>query len=168
MLRGDGVGIEIADGVVRAIRLRHDVRGRIAATAELPFVSYDDGAALDSLVLLRAELGQPTEPTRLATFPSPILAQVAALPKPQKNPSIGVITGTQSTLLQKKVSARFLRTHRDRTAFATAVGSGRHPGRDPADGPGFGHRRRAPERPDVSKGSGDRGDLLRFNPSRSE
>jgi hypothetical protein len=67
--RGDGVGIEVSDTFVRAVRLRHDVPGRVAATAELPFVSYDDNAALDSFVLLRAELGDPTEPTRLATFP---------------------------------------------------------------------------------------------------
>ena len=68
--RGDGVGIEVSDSFVRAVRLRHDVPGRVASTAELSFVSYDDGAALDSFVLLRAELGEPVEPTRLATFPS--------------------------------------------------------------------------------------------------
>ncbi|BAN04230.1 hypothetical protein [Ilumatobacter coccineus] len=67
--RGDGVGIEVSDAFVRAVRLRHDVAGRVAAAVELPFVSYDDGAALDSLVLLRAELGEPNEPTKIAVFP---------------------------------------------------------------------------------------------------
>ena len=67
--RGDGVGIEVSDTFLRAVRLRHDHPGRVAAVTELPFVSYDDGAALDSLILLRAELGDPREPTRLATFP---------------------------------------------------------------------------------------------------
>lgn len=67
--RGDGVGIEVSDSFVRAVRLRHDITGRVAAMAELPFVSYDDGAALDSFVLLRAELGDPAEPTKIAMFP---------------------------------------------------------------------------------------------------
>lgn len=67
--RGDGVGIEVSETHVRAVRLRHDVTGRVAASAELPFASYDDGAALDSFVLLRAELGDPVEPTKIAVFP---------------------------------------------------------------------------------------------------
>lgn len=68
--RGDGVGLEVSDSFVRGVRLRHDAPGRIAAATELPFLSYEDGPALDALTMMRAELGEPVEPTRLATFPS--------------------------------------------------------------------------------------------------
>lgn len=69
VMRGDGVGLEVSDSFIRGVRLRHDVPGRVAAATELPFVSYEDGPALDAMTLLRAELGDPVEPTRLATFP---------------------------------------------------------------------------------------------------
>lgn len=67
--RGDGVGIEVCDGFLRAVRLRHDAPGRVALATEIAFSPTDDGAALDCFILLRAELGEPGEPTRLATFP---------------------------------------------------------------------------------------------------
>ncbi|WP_420452396.1 hypothetical protein [Ilumatobacter sp.] len=67
--RGDGVGIEVAGATVRGVRLRHDVDGRLSSAVELPFRLDDDATALDTLVLLRAELGEPLEPTRIATFP---------------------------------------------------------------------------------------------------
>ena len=67
--RGDGVGIEIADTIMRGVRLRHDVEGRLTAAAEYPVNLADDNATLDALVLLRAELGEPDEPARIATFP---------------------------------------------------------------------------------------------------
>ncbi len=73
--RGDGVGIEIADSVVRGVRLRHDLEGRLSAAAEYPVNLADDNATLDALVLLRAELGEPDEPTRIATFPGDAMMQ---------------------------------------------------------------------------------------------
>ncbi|MEP1125385.1 MAG: hypothetical protein ABJH68_15985 [Ilumatobacter sp.] len=73
--RGDGVGIEIADTVIRGVRLRHDVNGRLAAAAEFPVNLADDNSTLDALVLLRAELGDPDEPARIATFPEGAMLQ---------------------------------------------------------------------------------------------
>ena len=73
--RGDGVGIEIADTIVRGVRLRHDIEGRLSAAAEYPVNLADDNATLDALVLLRAELGEPDEPARIATFPSDAMMQ---------------------------------------------------------------------------------------------
>ncbi len=75
MNRGDGVGIEIADSVVRGVRLRHDVNGRLSAAAEFPVNLSDDNSTLDALVLLRAELGDPDEPARVATFPDGAMLQ---------------------------------------------------------------------------------------------
>lgn len=73
--RGDGVGIEIADTVVRGVRLRHDLEGRLSAAAEFPVNLSDDNSTLDALVLLRAELGEPDEPARIATFPTDAMMQ---------------------------------------------------------------------------------------------
>jgi hypothetical protein len=73
--RGDGVGIEIADTVVRGVRLRHDLEGRLSAVAEYPVNLADDNATLDALVLLRAELGEPDEPARISTFPGDAMMQ---------------------------------------------------------------------------------------------
>lgn len=73
--RGDGVGIEIADSVIRGVRLRHDVNGRLAAAAEFSLNLADDNSTLDALVLLRAELGNPDEPARIATFPEGAMLQ---------------------------------------------------------------------------------------------
>lgn len=68
-MRGDGVGIEIGGSALRGVRLRHDVDGRVSTAAEFPVDLADDGSTLDAFVLLRGELGDPDEPTRLATFP---------------------------------------------------------------------------------------------------
>jgi len=73
--RGDGVGIEISDSIIRAVRLRHDLEGRLAAAAEFPVNLSDDNSTLDALVLLRAELGDPDEPARVATFPRNAMMQ---------------------------------------------------------------------------------------------
>ncbi len=75
MTRGDGVGIEIAESVVRGVRLRHDVNGRLSSAAEFPVNLSDDNSTLDALVLLRAELGDPDEPARVATFPDGAMLQ---------------------------------------------------------------------------------------------
>lgn len=69
-VRGDGVGIEVTESLVRGVRLDHTRPGRAVAAAELAFPAYDDGAARDAFVLLRAELGEPQEPTRIAAFPA--------------------------------------------------------------------------------------------------
>jgi hypothetical protein len=69
--RGDGVGIEVTDGVLRGVRLAAAEPGRIESAAEVPVADrLDDRAMLDSLVRLRAELADPGVPTRLAVFPS--------------------------------------------------------------------------------------------------
>jgi hypothetical protein len=75
VVRGDGVGIEVADSILRGVRLRHNVNGRLSSAAELPINIADDDLALDAFVLLRAELGEPNEPTRLATFPTNAMLQ---------------------------------------------------------------------------------------------
>jgi len=74
-VRGDGVGLEVAGSVVRGVRLRGDLDGRIAAAAELSISLHDTDAAVDALVLLRAELGAPNAPTRIATFPGDAMMQ---------------------------------------------------------------------------------------------
>ncbi len=75
VIRGDGVGIEVADSILRGVRIRHDANGRLNAAAEIPINTADDDLALDAFVMLRAELGEPTEPTRLATFPTTAMLQ---------------------------------------------------------------------------------------------
>ena len=68
--RGDGVGIEVTHGVVRGVRLDSAHPERIVAAAEVPVGNrLDDRATVDALVRLRAELGDPRVPTRLALFP---------------------------------------------------------------------------------------------------
>ena len=68
--RGDGVGIEFTSRLVRGVRLRADQEGRVAAAAEVAIrATDDDQAVVDALVRLRAELGDPEETTRIATFP---------------------------------------------------------------------------------------------------
>ena len=73
--RGDGVGIEIAGNVIRGVRLRHDIEQRLSIAAEFPVDLADDNSTLDALVLLRAELGEPHEPVRIATFPAHSMIQ---------------------------------------------------------------------------------------------
>ncbi|MFK7918994.1 MAG: hypothetical protein AB8G14_13035 [Ilumatobacter sp.] len=73
--RGDGVGIEVSDTIIRGVRLRHDTDGRLHAAAEFPLNLHDDNSTLDALVLLRAELGDPLEPARIATFPEGAMLQ---------------------------------------------------------------------------------------------
>ncbi len=68
--RGDGVGLEVATGMVRGVRLRHDISDRVSHATELPIVLDDERQALDTMVLLWAELGEPIEPTRIAVFPA--------------------------------------------------------------------------------------------------
>jgi hypothetical protein len=68
--RGDGVGIEATHDVVRGVRLGSTEPGRVVAAAEVPVTSqHDDRAVVDALVRLRAELGDPVMPTRVAVFP---------------------------------------------------------------------------------------------------
>ena len=68
--RGDGVGIEFTNRVLRGVRLRADQDGRVAAAAEVAIrASDDDRSVVDAFVRLRAELGDPEEATRIATFP---------------------------------------------------------------------------------------------------
>jgi len=73
--RGDGVGLEINDSLIRGVRLGGDVDGRVAAAAERSIRLHDDDDAVDALVRLRAELGPSTAPTRLATFPKHAMIQ---------------------------------------------------------------------------------------------
>ena len=69
-IRGDGVGIELTRDVVRGVRLSSSAPGRLMAAAEVPIASGGgDRAIVDALVRLRAELGDPRTPTRVAVFP---------------------------------------------------------------------------------------------------
>lgn len=68
--RGDGVGIEITHNLVRGIRLGSAEPGHVVAAAEVSIETrHDERSTLDALVRLRAELGDPREPTRVAVFP---------------------------------------------------------------------------------------------------
>ena len=68
--RGDGVGLEVTRDVVRGVRLGSSEPGRLVAAAEVPIASGGgDRTVVDALVRLRAELGNPRVPTRLAVFP---------------------------------------------------------------------------------------------------
>lgn len=68
--RGDGVGLELTRDLVRGVRLGSSESGRLVAAAEVPIASGgDDRAIVDALVRLRAELGDPRVPTRIAVFP---------------------------------------------------------------------------------------------------
>ena len=68
--RGDGVGVEVTHGVVRGVRLGSSQTDRVVAAAEVPLANrLDDRAMVDALVRLRAELGDPRVPTRIAVFP---------------------------------------------------------------------------------------------------
>lgn len=68
--RGDGVGIELTRDLIRGVRLNAATPGRLAAASEVAIVAYrDDRSVVDALIRLRAELGGPDSPTRLAMFP---------------------------------------------------------------------------------------------------
>lgn len=68
--RGDGVGIEVTHGIVRGVRLGSTEPERIVSAAEVAVSNrLDDRAMVDAFVRLRAELGNPSAPTRLAMFP---------------------------------------------------------------------------------------------------
>jgi hypothetical protein len=68
--RGDGVGIEFTRELLRGVRLGRGNAGVMAA-AEVPLRRLDDDRSiLDAFVRLRAELGNPNVPARIATFPN--------------------------------------------------------------------------------------------------
>ncbi len=68
--RGDGVGIEVTHDLIRGVRLDSTDPGRIVAAAEVAVANrLDDRTLVDALVRLRAELGDPHVPTRVALFP---------------------------------------------------------------------------------------------------
>ena len=67
--RGDGVGLEVTRREVRGVRLRAGQPDRLAAVSEVAFGDLDDHRrVVDAFVRLRADLGTPDEPTRVATF----------------------------------------------------------------------------------------------------
>jgi hypothetical protein len=64
------VGVEVTYGIVRGVRLESTHPERIVAAAEVPLANrLDDRATLDAFVRLRAELGDPRVPARIAMFP---------------------------------------------------------------------------------------------------
>ena len=68
--RGDGVGIEYTETMLRGVRLDHQQPDRVDAIAEVPVAAPDDEHSLhDAFVRLRGELGNPAAPTRIGTFP---------------------------------------------------------------------------------------------------
>ena len=69
--RGNGVGLEITRREVRGVRLQADHPDLLAAASEVGLGDIDDDRrVVDALVRLRADLGAPDEPTRVALFPS--------------------------------------------------------------------------------------------------
>ncbi len=68
--RGDGVGIEFTRQLIRGVRLNADQEGWLTAAAEVAIGdSRDDRSVVDAFVRLRAELNDPTDTTRIGTFP---------------------------------------------------------------------------------------------------
>jgi hypothetical protein len=68
--RGEGIGLEVTNSVVRGVRLAPSEPGRVAAAAEAPIRRFDDEAAvLDALVRVRGQLGEVAATTRAAWFP---------------------------------------------------------------------------------------------------
>ena len=68
--RGDGIGIEFTSHLIRGVRLESSEPDRVTAAAEVAIEARsDDHTVLDALVRLRAELGEPGVPTRIAVFP---------------------------------------------------------------------------------------------------
>jgi hypothetical protein len=68
--RHRGVGIEIAAGTLRGARVIGSRSFEIVAAAEFSFALHDvDSVVLERFVRLRAELGDPDDPVRLAWFP---------------------------------------------------------------------------------------------------
>lgn len=71
LTRGNGVGLEITRRVARGVVLGAGESGRLVTAAEAAIESHhDDRSVLDALIRLRAELGEPSAPTRVALFPS--------------------------------------------------------------------------------------------------
>lgn len=68
--RGDGVGLEFTRREVRGVRLGAARPDLLTAASEVALGAIDDDRRIvDALVRLRADLGAPDEPTRVATFP---------------------------------------------------------------------------------------------------
>jgi hypothetical protein len=68
--RGDGVGIEYTQAVLRGVRLDHDEPDRVHSIADVPIhTPGEQHSTVDAFVRLRAELGNPVAPTRVGTFP---------------------------------------------------------------------------------------------------
>ena len=76
--RGSGVGIEVSGRVVRGVHVVAEDDEPVRVTAEVPVRTPDDDhSMLDALVRLRADLGHPQAPTRVATFaPSNVLRRI--------------------------------------------------------------------------------------------
>jgi len=73
--RGVGVGIEVTDDMIRGVRIHPARDGRLATAAEVPIDGSDAESVLTGMVLLRAELGGSSEPTRVAVFPTGAMLQ---------------------------------------------------------------------------------------------
>jgi len=69
LVRGNGVGLEVAGNVIRGVRLGASRPGTLLHAAEVSIAADGEVATLDALVRMWAELGEPTVPTRLACFP---------------------------------------------------------------------------------------------------
>jgi hypothetical protein len=73
--RGDGVGIEVTDDMLRGVRLHPARDGRLATAAEVAIEGMAAESVHAGLVLLKAELGETGGPTRIATFPAGAMLQ---------------------------------------------------------------------------------------------
>ena len=68
--RGDGVGIEVLPGEIRAVRLQQDVPGRVAAIAVEPCDTRSDAAVDLALRALHQRVAADGLPTRIALWPA--------------------------------------------------------------------------------------------------
>ena len=87
--RGDGIGLEVTNTVIRGVRLSADEPGRIAQVAEVPVDRFEDHALVfDALVRVGGQLGATALPTRVGWFPTRATMQrldVTGLSGPELN-----------------------------------------------------------------------------------
>ena len=116
--RGDGIGIEVTRDVVRGVRLAAATPGRLAAAAEVPAsVRADDRSLVDALARLRADLGDPGVPTRVAVFPpGATLSRVDAT-----GPSLTTMPPADSRVRRTPTGSCSWETERDSTPSWRAI-----------------------------------------------
>jgi hypothetical protein len=113
--RGEGIGLEITESVVRGVRLDPAEPGRVAAAADTAVARFhDDAAMIDALVRVHAGLGAVATTTRAAYFPFGCTMQrieTTGLTGPELNTmrrDLADAAGITSTMLVERAARRWL------------------------------------------------------------